>query len=102
MTGIGTAVRIMTGPLPQPVVAANAASVSPTDTPGADEAIPITVSCASPIASDVQSRSRSRLMSHLLSVSDPFRAPGSPLVFMPARASPRHWRCSWLARVLPR
>jgi hypothetical protein len=38
----------MTGPLPQPVVAANAASVSSADTPGADEAIPITVSCASP------------------------------------------------------
>ena len=30
---------------------ANAASVSPTDTPGAEDAIPITVSCATPIAS---------------------------------------------------
>jgi len=31
-------------------------------------------------------------MPHLLSISDPFRAPGSPLVFMPARTSPRHRR----------
>ena len=41
----------MIGPLPYAVAAANAASVSPTDAAGADDAMPITVSCATPIAS---------------------------------------------------
>src|SRR5216683_5853179 len=51
MISIGIAVSTMTGPLPYAVAAASVASVSPVDTAGADDAIPITVSCATPIAS---------------------------------------------------
>src|SRR5580658_802803 len=49
MISIGIAVSTITGP--PAYAAAKAASVRPTDTPGADDAIPITVSCATPIAS---------------------------------------------------
>src|SRR3984893_3283336 len=51
MTSIGTAVNSSTGPLPYAVATASAASDSPTVAAGADDAIPITVSCATPIAS---------------------------------------------------
>ena len=51
MTSIGMAVRIRIGPLPYSVATASAASESPTVAAGADEAIPMTVSWATPIAS---------------------------------------------------
>src|ERR1039458_3160925 len=50
MISIGMAVRIRIGPLAYAVAAASAASDSPTVAAGADDAIPITVSCAAPIA----------------------------------------------------
>src|ERR1700730_8895934 len=51
MTSIATAVNSSTGPLPYAVATASAASDNPTVAAGADDAIPITVSCATPIAS---------------------------------------------------
>ncbi len=51
MMSMGIAVRITITPLPYAVAAASAASVKPTDAAGADDAMPITVSCAAPIAS---------------------------------------------------
>jgi len=51
MTSIGTAVSRMTGPLPYAVVAARAASVSPIDAAGAEDAIPMTTSCVTLMAS---------------------------------------------------
>ena len=50
MISIGTAVSTMIGPTAYAVAAASAANVSPTDTAGAALAIPMTVSCAGPIA----------------------------------------------------
>jgi hypothetical protein len=50
MISIGIAVRIRIGPLAYAVAAASAASDNPTVAAGADDAIPITVSCATPIA----------------------------------------------------
>src|ERR1700761_508271 len=51
MISMGMAVRIRIGPLPYWVATASAASDSPTVAAGADEAIPMTVSWATPIAS---------------------------------------------------
>ena len=51
MTSIGTAVSRMTGPLPYAVAAARAASVSPIDAAGAEDAIPMTTSCVTLMAS---------------------------------------------------
>ena len=48
---IGIAVSTMTGPLPYAVTAASAGSVSPMEAAGAEEARPMTVSWATPIAS---------------------------------------------------
>src|ERR1700722_7437038 len=50
MISMGIAVRIRIGPLPYAVAAASAASDSPTVAAGADEAMPMTVSWATPIA----------------------------------------------------
>src|ERR1022692_3706397 len=50
MISIGIAVRIRISPDAYAVAAASAASDSPTVAAGADDAIPITVSCATPIA----------------------------------------------------
>ena len=47
---MGIAVRMMIGPTPYAVAAASAASVRPTDAAGAEDAMPMTVSCATPIA----------------------------------------------------
>ena len=55
MISIGIAVSSITGPLPYAVAAASAASVSPADTPGRD-AMPITVSWATPMASGSRPR----------------------------------------------
>src|SRR6266702_221868 len=48
---MGIAVSSRIGPLPYAVAAASPASTSPTVAAGADEAMPMTVSCATPIAS---------------------------------------------------
>src|ERR1700722_5039933 len=50
MISMGIAVRIRIGPLPYAVAAASAASDSPTVAAGADEAMPMTVSWATPMA----------------------------------------------------
>src|SRR5215470_1227651 len=51
MISIGIAVRIKISPLPYAVAAARPAIDRPTVAAGADDAMPITVSCATPIAS---------------------------------------------------
>ena len=51
MISIGMAVRTRIGPLPYAVAAASAASDSPTVAAGADEAMPMMVSWAAPMAS---------------------------------------------------
>src|ERR1700690_913155 len=50
MISMGIAVRIRIGPLPYAVAAASAARDSPTVAAGADEAMPMTVSWATPMA----------------------------------------------------
>src|SRR5216684_9107935 len=50
MISMGIAVRMRMGPLPYAVAAASAASDSPTVAAGADEAMPMTVSWATPMA----------------------------------------------------
>src|SRR5882757_2855284 len=50
MISTGIAVRIRIGPLPYAVAAASAARDSPTVAAGADEAMPMTVSWATPMA----------------------------------------------------
>ena len=57
MTSIGRAVSTMTAPLPYAVAAASAASVSPIDAAGADDAIPMMTSCVTLIASGSSFRS---------------------------------------------
>src|ERR1700741_1376994 len=51
MISMGTAVTIMPGPLAYGAAAASAARVRPADAPGAVEAIPMTVSCTTLMAS---------------------------------------------------
>jgi hypothetical protein len=51
MISMGTAVMRRTGPLPYAVAAASAASDRPIVAVGAEEAMPMTVSSATPIAS---------------------------------------------------
>lgn len=51
ITSIGTATTTRTSPPPYADDAASAASVAATVPAGADDAIPITVSCTTPIAS---------------------------------------------------
>jgi hypothetical protein len=51
MTSMGNAVKMSTGPDPQAEAAASAASVAAIVPAGAEEAMPITVSWATPIAS---------------------------------------------------
>src|SRR5215471_11442067 len=50
MISIGIAVRIRIGPAPYAVAVASPAMDKPTVAAGADDAIPMTVSCATPIA----------------------------------------------------
>src|SRR5690349_11212881 len=50
MTIIGSAIRMRAGPLAYAVANASAASVNPDDAAGAAVAIPMTVSCATPMA----------------------------------------------------
>ena len=50
MISMGMAVSSRIGPLPYAVAAASVASDRPTVAAGAEEAIPMTVSCATPIA----------------------------------------------------
>ena len=52
MMSMGIAVRMMTGPLPYAAARDSDAIVSPTEAAGAEAAMPMTVSCTTPIASD--------------------------------------------------
>jgi hypothetical protein len=59
MTSIGTAVRRITVPMPYAVAATSVASVSPMEAAGAEDAIPMTTSCVTLMASGSSLRSGS-------------------------------------------